>query len=108
MQLTHFFHNTQRISVREAEILLACADGLTIMQTAASLYISVNTVKRHHTNIRNKFELRGPHALHVLALALRPDLKNWLPDQGPSPKMQETNRADSSMKPTDKQFSGDL
>lgn len=95
MQLSSILHKGQRISVREAEILLACADGLTISQAAGQLFLSVNTVKRHHTNIRNKFGLRGPHALRGFALALRPELVQWIPGLTTPP----TNGAENTNEP---------
>lgn len=74
----YFHYNGQRISYREAEVLLACAQGLTIEQTAEKLYISPSTIKRHRENLRLRFSLQGYSALVCFASKLGTELEKWV------------------------------
>lgn len=74
----YFHYNGQRISYREGEVLLACAKGWTIEQTAEKLFISPNTIKRHRENLRLRFSLQGYSALVCFASKLEPDLEKWV------------------------------
>jgi DNA-binding CsgD family transcriptional regulator len=81
MNVSHFIYCKKPISLREAEVLLLCAEGLTMQQTAEKLCITVNTVKSHHRNLSEKFELSGYHAFHTMALLLKDNLTNWLAER---------------------------
>lgn len=74
-----FFHyNGQRISFREGEVLLACAKGWTIEDTAEKLNLSNSTIKRHRENLRLRFSLQGYNALVCFASKLQPELEKWV------------------------------
>lgn len=70
-----FKHDGKQITYREAEVLLCCANGLTITQTSEVLFISYTTVKTHRENIRSRFMLNGYNALMCFAIKLRPELE---------------------------------
>ena len=73
-----FEYNSQRISYREGQVLLACALGWTIEQTAEKLSVSNSTIKRHRENIRLRFSLQGYNALVCFASKLQPELEKWV------------------------------
>ncbi len=68
----------QRLSSREAEVLLCCVYDYTMQQTADKLCIAYKTVDNICTRIRTKFGLSGTHALYKLALKLQPELEIWI------------------------------
>jgi DNA-binding CsgD family transcriptional regulator len=70
-----FEHDGQRISYREAEVLLCCARGMTIQQTADLLYIGYSTAKTHREHLRTRFGLEGHHTLACLAAKILPELE---------------------------------
>lgn len=57
------------LSVRERQVLQAAADGLTVEQTAALLWLSPETVKSHRRWIYLKLDARG--VAHAVAIGLR-------------------------------------
>ena len=71
-------HHNQHLSYREGEVLLACALGWTIADTAHTLHISKKTVERHRENIRQRFGLQGYHDLRCFANKLQPELEKWV------------------------------
>ncbi|MFN4147403.1 MAG: helix-turn-helix transcriptional regulator [Runella sp.] len=73
-----FEYEGQRISYREAEVLLAYANGCTVEQTAQKLKRSPKTIKRHRENLRLRFGLEGYHSLVCLALKIKPQLEKWV------------------------------
>ncbi|WP_041340836.1 response regulator transcription factor [Runella slithyformis] len=73
-----FEYDGQRISYREGEVLLACAQGLTIEQTAKKLFISQHTVKTHREKLRLRFSLQGYTKLVWFATKLQPELEKWI------------------------------
>lgn len=73
-----FEHDGQRISYREAEVLLCCARGMTIKETADTLFINFKTVKRHRNNIHTRFNLPRYHAVTCFATQLLPELEKWV------------------------------
>lgn len=74
----YFHYNGQRISYREGEVLLACAKGWTIADTAETLHISKKTIERHRENIRLRFGLQEYHDLRCFATKLQPELEKWV------------------------------
>jgi DNA-binding NarL/FixJ family response regulator len=58
----------------EQRILRLIAEYKTSKEIAAELYISPRTVETHRTNISNKLNLRGSHALMKFALAHKSEL----------------------------------
>lgn len=58
-----------RLSGREREVLVLLAEGASNPEIAVSLFISVNTVERHVTNICAKLGARGRTA--AVARAIR-------------------------------------
>lgn len=66
-QNVFFEYNGQRISYREAQVLLCCAKGMTKAQTADLLCVSYSTVKAHHEHLRTRFKLKGYHAFDCFA-----------------------------------------
>ena len=68
------------LSKREAEVLLDCAFGLKIDQTADKLCISFRTVQKHRENLRLKFGLLngGSHALMLFGLEVKKELEEFL------------------------------
>lgn len=77
-QVQAFDWEGKHITLREAEVLLCGARGLTNPQTANQLFISVKTVERHRENLRNRFELQGKHALSCWAVRIQPKLEKWV------------------------------
>jgi DNA-binding CsgD family transcriptional regulator len=77
-QERYFEYNGQRISYREGEVLLSCAQGLTVEQTAEKLSVSNSTIKRHRENLRLRFSLQGYNALVCFASKLQPELEKWV------------------------------
>jgi DNA-binding CsgD family transcriptional regulator len=73
-----FEHNGKRISYREAEVLLCCANNLTVKQTASVLCRSHKTIQRHHENLHTRFDLRGYNSLVCFASKLLPELEKWV------------------------------
>ena len=59
-------------------MLLCGAKGLTNPQTADQLCISIKTVERHRENLRDRFDLHGPHALAYWAVKMQPQLEKWV------------------------------
>lgn len=57
------------VTLREKEILLYRAEGLTEPQIATKLGIATPTVKAHTYNVRLK--LQATNAAHAIAIALR-------------------------------------
>ena len=68
----------KRISLREAEVLLCCARGLTSRETADKLFISPRTVGRHRENLRGRLDLIGPNKLSNWAVRMQPQLEKWV------------------------------
>lgn len=58
----------------EQRILKLIAEYRTNKEIAAELYVSPRTVETHRTNISNKLNLRGSHALMKFALAHKSEL----------------------------------
>ncbi len=77
-QVPTFDWEGKHITRREAEVLLCGARGLTNSQTAEKLFISINTVERHRENVRDRFDLHGPHALAYWAVKMQPQLEKWV------------------------------
>jgi DNA-binding CsgD family transcriptional regulator len=61
-----------RLSGREREVLALLAEGASNLEVAVTLFISVNTVERHVSNICAKLGARGRTA--AVARAIRGDL----------------------------------
>lgn len=72
-----FEHDGKRISYREAEMLMCCARGLTVNETADFLCLSKATIKRHREHVREHFDLKGYHTLDCFAMKLLPELEKW-------------------------------
>jgi DNA-binding CsgD family transcriptional regulator len=66
------------LSVREAEVLLACAAGRTIQGTADELSVSYSTVKTHRENIRDRFQIKGNYGIKLFADQHRDEIKVFL------------------------------
>ena len=77
-QVEAFDWEGERITLREAEVLLCGARGLTNPQTADKLFISVKTVERHRENLRERFGLRGTHTLSCWTTRMQPHLEKWV------------------------------
>jgi DNA-binding CsgD family transcriptional regulator len=71
-------YDGQRISYREGQILLACAQGLTVQETAEKLVISQHTVKTHREKLCARFSLQGYTKLMWFATKLQPELEKWV------------------------------
>jgi DNA-binding NarL/FixJ family response regulator len=56
------------LTLHEKRILLLIADHLTNKEIATQLFVSHRTVENHRSNICNKLNLRGSHALLKFAL----------------------------------------
>jgi DNA-binding NarL/FixJ family response regulator len=59
----------QRISIREREVLVAIAEGLSNKEIACRLEVSVRTVETHRERVMRKLNLRGPADLTRFAIA---------------------------------------
>ncbi len=57
-----------RLSDREKEVLQLIGEGLTSREIAGSLYLSVNTVDRHRSNIMDKLDLHNKAGLIKYAI----------------------------------------
>ena len=66
------------LSSREVEVLLYCAAGQTIQQTAESLSISYSTAKTHRENIRERFNLKGNFGIKHFADKHRNEFEKFL------------------------------
>ena len=66
------------LSAREAEILLSCAAGRTIQETADELSVSYSTVKTHRENIRECFQLKGNFGIKHFADQHRSEIEKFL------------------------------
>lgn len=66
------------LSVREAEVLLACAAGRTIQETADELSVSYSTVKTHRENICKRFQIQGNYGIKHFADQHRDEIKVFL------------------------------
>lgn len=53
----------KQLSPREVEVLDLTVKGYTRKEVAKELQLSVNTIKKHRENIRNKLSLHGHHSL---------------------------------------------
>lgn len=73
-----FEHNGHILTYREVEVLLCCAKGMTIKETATTLFISPKTVQRHHENLNLRFGLHGYHALTCFSTGLLSELEKWV------------------------------
>jgi two-component system NarL family response regulator len=60
------------LSERELEVLLAAAKGETMEETAARLWLSLETIKSHRRNVIAKLGARN--LSHAIALAVRSGL----------------------------------
>lgn len=78
MQLNLLSVHNRYVTMREAQVLLGCANGLTTKAIALQLFISEHTVKRHRDNLRERFGLKGYHSLQLLALEMKPALEKWV------------------------------
>ena len=73
-----FEHDGQTITYCEAQILLCCAKGMSIKESAALLCRSHKTIKRHRENIHDRFGIQRYHTLTCFALKLLPELEKWV------------------------------
>jgi DNA-binding NarL/FixJ family response regulator len=64
----------ESLTATERRILLLIAEYKTSTEIAKDLFISPRTVETHRTNICNKLDLHGKHALMKFALSHRDDL----------------------------------
>lgn len=71
------YSNTS-LSIREAEVLLCCASGYTIKETANFLCISYSTAKVHRENIRERYSLKGNFGIKHFADKYRYELETFL------------------------------
>jgi DNA-binding CsgD family transcriptional regulator len=77
--LTVIKENPQlKLSVREVEVLLCCASGKTIQETAEFLTISYSTAKTHRENIRNRFRLNGNYGIKHFADKYQEEFEQFL------------------------------
>jgi DNA-binding NarL/FixJ family response regulator len=67
-------HGLKDLSPTELRVLKLIAEYKTSKEIAEELFISPRTVETHRTNICNKLELHGSHALMKFALAHKPEL----------------------------------
>lgn len=67
-------HGLKELSQTELRILKLVAEYKTNKEIADELFISHRTVETHRTNICNKLELRGNHALMKFALSHKSEL----------------------------------
>jgi DNA-binding CsgD family transcriptional regulator len=74
----NFDANSPSITLREAEVLLCCARGMTIQQTSEQLIISTKTVQRHRENVKERFGIRGPNQLLKWAISKQDMLGKWV------------------------------
>jgi two-component system nitrate/nitrite response regulator NarL len=65
---------TQLLTIREREVVLLIADGLSNKEVARRLQLSEGTVKIHLHNIYQKLQVNNRTALAALAIAHRDDL----------------------------------
>ena len=73
-----FKHNGHYISYRQAQVLLAYAQGWTMAETAALLHLSKKTIERHRENIRLRFSLQGYHDLRCFSTKWQSELEKWV------------------------------
>ena len=73
-----FEHDGQAISYCEAKVLIYCAKGMSIKETAALLCRSHKTIKRHRENIHARFGPQRYHTLTSFAVKLLPELEKWV------------------------------
>ena len=66
-QNVFFEYRGKRISHREAQVLHCCANSMTVCQAANALFVAMGTIRKHHDNIRNRYDLKGYHALNEFA-----------------------------------------
>ena len=66
------------ITLREAEVMLCCAKSMTIKETAEFLGISCGTIRKHHDNLRSKFDLKGYHTLTCFAAKHQAELEKYV------------------------------
>ncbi len=62
-----FEYRGKRMSQREAEVLRCCTNSMTMCQAASALFVAIGTIRKHHDNIRNRYDLKDYHALHDFA-----------------------------------------
>ena len=60
---------SRRITAREKQIMRLLAEGLSVKEIAAKLYISRKTVENHRSNIMNKLGLHN--AIELIRYAAR-------------------------------------
>ena len=72
-----FEHEGKQITYREAQVLMCCAQGKTIKETANFLCLGKATIKRHREHVRAHFDLKGYHTLECFAMKLLPELEKW-------------------------------
>ena len=72
-----FEHNGVSFTLREAEVLLCCAEGMTIQETAERLSIASGTVRKHHNNLSLRFGLHGYHGLTFFAVGMKQELEKY-------------------------------
>lgn len=69
-----------KLSSREREVFHEVAQGKTNAQVAESLDISLSTVEKHRSNIRQTLNLSTEQELHLAAwMMANPDIFNDLP-----------------------------
>lgn len=73
-----FEHEGQRISYREAQVLLAFSYGWTIAETAVQFHLSPKTIQRHRENLRHRFSLHAYHDLRCFATKWQPNFEEWV------------------------------
>lgn len=78
MTASHQSINGQWITHQQGRVLLCCAYGLSMKQTAEKLCIAYKTVDGHHQKTRELYSVVGYHGLLQLGLKLLPELEEWL------------------------------
>ena len=73
-----FEHDGNTITCCEAKVLICCAKGMSVKETAALLCRSHKTIKRHRENIHARFGLQRYHTLTSFAIKLLPELEKWV------------------------------
>lgn len=81
------------LSFRRAQVLLCCAYGYTMQETATKLNMSYKTVDNNCTFMRKLFKLKGSRALFLFGLSIQADLEKWI-GTGLKPRANAENRGE--------------
>jgi len=68
---TQLQHNIPQLTKREKEVLQNIATGLTNLQIAEKLFISVDTVDTHRKNLHTKLKVKNSASLILAAINLK-------------------------------------